>query len=382
MNKKLKENEIKMLNDLVREMKQEASDKLSLEENMQISFAARIDNLDEKKEVADICKGIHTFDDLLEQMESADGKELIIETISNSELKNKSIKEQHAILAEALEAFKAELANKGYDLGELRDLVIEKDKEVTEEELDELKEMLAEYLDRFALLHGEHEIIEGFFQSIKGEVSEELLQLYESDEEKYYMALAIYILQLQGRLAAVPPETGAEGIGAGVAASVASAKVHIKGTLGKLSSEEVLDALKKIAKVVLTIMVSLAIGAAAYIAGKFIFFIATLIFGYGVIGTIAALVFTACGTIMTIDGLYEIWEDVKESCEDAKEFALAKMTLVKKWITEEAIPALKQFWKRLKEKVSCCIPGFVGMENEEEEFCEDYSAEEDVVAEA
>lgn len=170
-----------------------------------------------------------------------------------------------------------------------------------------MKELLAEYLDQFALLHGEPEIMEIFFQSIEGEVSEALLQLYENENEKYYMALAVYILQLQGKLDTVPPETGAEGIGVDVAASVASAKIHIKRILGKISSQEVINALKKIAKAALTIMIGLAIGAAAYIVGKITFIMATAIFGCGIIGTIIAMVYTANGMVLThIISLYVV----------------------------------------------------------------------------
>ena len=43
MNKKLSEKEIKMVGKLAAEIKREASDKLSLEENMRISLASRVE---------------------------------------------------------------------------------------------------------------------------------------------------------------------------------------------------------------------------------------------------------------------------------------------------------------------------------------------------
>lgn len=382
MNFKLSEKEINMVSELVEEMKKEASDKLSLQENMQISFANRVEESDEKKEVEELCGGIHDFDELLKQMGTDNEKSMIIETLERSGLADRSMEEQYAILAEGLEAFKADLSEKGLDLGGLKDLEIKKDGEITEEDLKIMKDLMAEYLEQFALLHGEPEVMEKFFRSLGEDALEKMLEAYENDEEIYYTALAIHILELQGRLDPAMAGMGARGIGAGTASFIASAKAHIKGILGKISSEEVISTLKKIACAALTILAGAAITVVAFEVGRFFAGLMLILFGYGILGVITSLVFGALGFIGTADGLYGLWEDAVEAVEKAGSFAGEKWNLVKNWISGTCIPALKAFWERVKGAAVCIFSSQAAAEEEETESTDEDEMEEEAFAEA
>ncbi|GFH91745.1 hypothetical protein IMSAGC002_03004 [Lachnospiraceae bacterium] len=382
MNKKLSEKEIKMVGKLAAEIKREASDKLSLEENMRISLASRVEGIDEKKEIDELCSGIHDFDQLLGQMETDGEKAMIIETLERSGLSQKSMKEQYTILAEGMEAFKADLAAKGYDLGQVKDVVIKKDEEVTEEGLNAMKNAMAEYLEQFALLHGEQEVMEKFFRSIGEDVLEKLLEAYENDEERYYTALAIHILQLQGELEPSLAGMGARGIGVSAAAFIESAKVHIKGILGRIPKDEIMTKLKAIASTALTVLVGVAIVALAYETGKFFALLMTIIFGYGIIGTIASLVVGFLFATAMADALYGLWEDAKEAAEEAKDYMTIKLAMTKIWMREEGIPALKEFWEKLKEKVACLASAITEAGAEEEERPEGHGMERKMASEA
>lgn len=380
MNFRLTEKEINMVSELAGEMKKEASDKLSLQENMEISFASRVEGIDEKREIEELCSGIHDFDELLKQMGTDNEKNRIIDTLERSGLADKSIEEQYAILAEGMEAFKANLTERGYDLRELQEFEVKKDGEITEGDLETMKDLMAEYLEEFALLHGEPEVMEKFFRSIGEDTLEKMLEAYESDEERYYMALAIHILELQGRLDPAMARMGARGIGAATASFIASAKVHIKGILGKISSEEVVSMLKKIAGAALTILAGVAITAAAYVVGRFFAGLMLILFGYGILGTITSLVFGALGFVSAAEGLHGLWEDAKESAQRAGNYAAEKWNTVKNWIVETAIPALKSFWEKVKGKIACILSSPARTEAEEAESFEDYEAESEVFA--
>ena len=57
----------------------------------------RKEKIDEKKEIDELCSGIHDFDQLLGQMETDGEKAMIIETLERSGLSQKSMKEQYTI---------------------------------------------------------------------------------------------------------------------------------------------------------------------------------------------------------------------------------------------------------------------------------------------
>ncbi len=374
----LTEKEIKMVESLAQEMQKEANDDMSLEENMQISLAGRTENLDEKEEVSNICKGIRDFDEVLGQLEAGGGKDAIIKELERSALNGKSTEEQYRALAEALESFQADLASKGYDFEGMKSLEIKKDEDVTEDMLDGLKALVGEYLDKFSLLHGEAELMESFFQAIGVKDCEKLLQAYGNEERKYYMALAIYILHLQGDLSYMPLGMGAREIGVNVSASFASAKAHIEGVMGKIPKEEVLEKLKKIAGAALTILAGAAIGLAAFKIGQLVFWLSSMVFGLGLAGILVAVALSVACQVKTIDVLLKTWEELKEITSDAKEYLEGKYVVVKQWVLEEAVPALKEFWEKLKEKVSC-LPRSFGHAEESEDAYEDEGFMDDTI---
>lgn len=386
MKKVLSENEMKMIEQLTAEIRNEANEELSREENMQISLASRVEDIDEQKEVADICNGIREFDEVMSQLEEGDRVEHIMYVIDSSGLQDKIIKEQFAILAESMEAFQADLISRGYDLGELKELKIEKDREVTEEDLHKLKNQVAQYLDKFALLHGDIEILESFYTSIGIEDAEKILKTSENEDEAYYLALAVRILEIQGKIEEIPFETGAREIGIDIAASMAYARAYLRGILGKIPWEEVLGQLKKIASAALTLLTAAAGGIVAYEAGKTVFLLSLGIFGNSLIGIGAAVVLASAGMYTSAVLFARVWQGIKENDEGADgyiqdrwEDVKEEIFIVRRWIKEEALPALGQFWENLKEKVACFIEKHLhrGTHEEEMEEFEDYEEEDE-----
>lgn len=95
MSKRLNEDEIRLVCQLAEELKQEANGNLTIEENMQISLAGRIETVDEQKEVAEICGGIHDFDELLAQLEAEESREQIRKALDTSALGEQAIDWQY-----------------------------------------------------------------------------------------------------------------------------------------------------------------------------------------------------------------------------------------------------------------------------------------------
>lgn len=384
MNRKITEQEIKMLQELAAEIKSEANPELSLEENMQISLADRIENIDEEKAVKDICSGIGKFEEILEQLnQKEDRKAFIVETFNHSELNHKTIQEQYEFLAGVMENFLKEAAgHPEYDLEELESFCIKKDGEITAEDLGQLKELTAEYLDEFSLLHGEIEAFDGLFETIGEEASKKLSDIYENKEEKYYMALAVYILQMQGKLESLSSKMGAQEIGAAVAAFFASFKARIDGFLGKIPWKKVLEILKKIATAVFTVFLCAAVAVIVFKVQKVVFFVAAAVFGYGIIGILAAAALSVGCGVKTADWLLEMRSRTAEVILEVKDFVVEKYGVVKQWIVETGLPALKEFWKKLTEMVGGYMKKWQPAKPDTEEQTEEFELEEDVVVEA
>ena len=183
MSRKITENEIRMLQELITEIKSEVNPELSLEENMRISLSSRVENIEEEKAVEEICSGIQKFEDILEQLnQKEDRKAFLIEILNQSKLNEKTVQEQYEFLAEVMETFSKEMTeHPEYDLEELESFCIKKEGEITVEDLEQLKELVAEYLDEFSLFHGEGEGIEVsvvLFVTIGKEVHEKITKVY------------------------------------------------------------------------------------------------------------------------------------------------------------------------------------------------------------
>lgn len=384
MSRKITEQEITMLQELIAEIKSEVNPELSLEENMQISLADRVENIDEEKAVEEICSGIGEFEDVLEQLnQKEDRKAFIVETLNQSELNEKTVQEQYEFLAGVMENFLKEAAeHPEYDLEELESFCIKKDGEVTVEDLEQLKDLTAEYLDEFSLLHGEIQAFDGLFETMGEEASKKLSEIYENQDEKYYMALAIYILQMQGKLESLSSGMGAREIGAAVAAFFASLKTRIDGLLGKIPWEKVLETLKKIATAALTVFLCVAVAVIVFKVQKIVFFVASAVLGYGIIGILAAAALSVGCGVKTMDWLLEMRNRTTEVALEVKDFVVEKYGVVKQWIMETALPALKDFWQKFKEKVACYIKKWQPAKPDTEEQTEEFEFEEDVVVEA
>lgn len=386
MSRKITENEIRMLQELITEIKSEVNPELSLEENMRISLSSRVENIEEEKAVEEICSGIQKFEDILEQLnQKEDRKAFLIEILNQSKLNEKTVQEQYEFLAEVMETFSKEMTeHPEYDLEELESFCIKKEGEITVEDLEQLKELVAEYLDEFSLLHGEAqgiEVFDGLFDTIGKEALEKITKVYEEKDEKYYMALAVYILQMQGKLESLSSGMGAKEIGAAVAAFFASFKARLDGMLGKIPWDKVLEILKRIATAAMTVFVCVAVAVIVFKVQKVVFFLAAAVLGYGVIGILAAAALSVGCGIKTVDWLLEMKERTIEVLKDVKDFTIEKYEVVKKWMIETALPALKEFWKKLKEKVECYRKKWQTATPDTEESFVEFELEDDITVE-
>ncbi len=384
MSRKITENEIKMLQELTAEIKSEVNEELSLEENMRISLANRVENIDEEKAVEEICSGIQKFEDILEQLDQKeDRKAFLVEILNQSKLNEKTVQEQYEFLAGVMENFAKEAAeHPEYDLEELESFCIKKDGEITVEDLKQLKELVAEYLDEFSLLHEDTEVFDGFFDTIGREACEKIEKIYENPNEKYYMALAVYILQMQGKLESLSSGMGAREIGAAVAAFFASFKAKLDGFLGKIPWDKVLEILKKIATAVMTVFLCVAVAVIVFKVQKVVFFLAAAVLGYGVIGILAAAALSVGCGVKTVDWLIGMRDRTVEVLTDVKDFVVEKYGVVKKWILETALPALKEFWQKMKEKVDCYVKKWQTKKPDTDEAFVEFELEDDVTVEA
>ncbi len=378
------EDEIRMIRELAKEMREEANSDLPMEENMQISLAGRVENVDEQKEIAGICAGIRDFDDMMRQLAEEDPREVILRSLADSGLKDKTPEEQYTVLEGTLKTLTAEL-EKNPDYKAEVQVSADSDTapdQVTDEALEQLKQKLAEYLDQFALMHGGEAVSEQLFAKLSATMGEDAFGALKDgladDEQRYYMALSVYILRLQGKLESVPPEMDGHGIGAAVAAFIASARARMEGFFGKISWEDVLAMLKRIASAALTLLICTAIVVTAAKAAEFVFVLSAWIIGYGVIGTaIAAVLAVACG-IKLADVLSDLKDDTARTLEELGSFAAEKYWIVRRWIAETAIPRLREFLDHLKytvfhEEEAC--------KEETEETCEEKAEEEECAAE-
>ena len=389
MSRKITENEIRMLQELIAEIKDEVNTELPLEENMRISLANRVENIDEEKAVEEILSGIGQFEDIFEQLnvsEKEERKAFIIKTLEQSGLNEKTVQEQYAFFAEVMEEFSKEIAERPeYDLEEWESFCIKKDGEITVEDLEQLKDLVAEYLDEFSLLHGEAQEVEAFdglFESMGKEASEKILNAYQNKDEKYYMALAIYILQMQGKLESLSSGMGAREIGAAVAAFFASCKARLDGFLGKIPWDKVLEILKKIATAAMTVFVCVAVAVIVFKVQKIVFFLAAAVLGYGTIGILAAAALSVGCGVKTVDWLLGMKERTLEVFMEVKDFALEKYKVVKQWVLEKALPAWKDFWKKFKEKVACYVKKWQTAKADTEEPFVEFELEDDITVEA
>ncbi|MCI9123325.1 MAG: hypothetical protein HFH35_04475 [Eubacterium sp.] len=378
MSKRLNEDEIRLVCQLAEELKQEANGNLTIEENMQISLAGRIETVDEQKEVAEICGGIHDFDELLAQLEAEESREQIRKALDTSALGEQAIDWQYAVLAESLEALCANLADKDYGLNEFKDLAIKKEGEITQEDLDKLKDLTAEYIDQFSLMHEEAEAMELFFRAVGSQIPDASADALKDENEKYYIALAIYILNQQGKIQYIPSDLGARWAGIHVSACAAAAKARIDGVLGKISWDKVLEKLKKIASALVTLLVIVAAGAVLYQTGQIVFLLTAAIFGFHAVGIVTAIVLTAVTELKMVELLVTLWETIPESAGQLKELAVEKgtaakeyadetYTAAKEWVKEEAVPALQSFWQKLKEMLADLAKAHAQEQDSEEE---------------
>jgi hypothetical protein len=350
---KLNANEVEMVSALAKELRSESDEELSLKENMKLSFQTRVENADCEKEVEAIIDGISKFDDLLEKTEEQELRDLIIQTLDESSLKDFSVENQYRILAEILEACRKEMLDIwDYDIDEWDELSIKKEGEITEDDLTEMKALVAEYLDEFSILNMEGEAARKFYKIAGPENLEKFEALFKDDTERYYVALAARILQMQGKLQSISAHMGAHEISVSVASVFASAKVKIQGLLGKIPKEKVVAALKKIAGVAMLLLVCVAVTAAACGIADFVFHQTTVLLGAGTVGLLVSCVAAVLCGVGVVDILYKATDKITEDVKNAGEFVNEKSEDFVEWIRSTVIPEAKDFMEKAKQKIT------------------------------
>lgn len=288
MKQQLTAEELKNVYTLANEMQKESQSTQSLEQNMQMSLSSRVEGMDTAAVVSDLCDGIREFDCTLQAAETTDVKEIIQEKL-NAVLQGKDNMEQANILTGILNAF----ANQSPMEADAPQFQFTMGQEVTDEELKQLKTSVVTYIDQFALINMCDDTAETMNQLLGQDVSGQLQTLTWNEEAKYYVALATYLLQVQGNLDSIPSDMGAKEIGISTAAAIAADSAVHDHASGKKNWETVLNVLKIIAAVALTLLAVVVVAKLAAVAALIAYVLAESVIGLGIIGTIAALGFSA-----------------------------------------------------------------------------------------
>lgn len=346
MKNKLTEKEILMVQELAAQMKEEAGNALSLEKNLQNSLASRVEGLDTSVVISDICAGVDEFEAAYKKAQDGDINEIIINKLTLA-LKDKEDLEKYQILTELFETFSRQV--NGLCEEELQAEVDFKTKsEITQKDLQELTIAVAEYISEFALLSIDTEPAKAMLNLLGDEMVEELKDVVWNEQAKYYMALSIYILKVQGKIVSIPADVTAKEIGISAAAFMKSESIKLAGILGKIPWSKVLEKLKVVAAVALALLAAAVVIATSFIVGETVFLLSQAILGFSIIGTIVSVGLALIAGGKTADALVDLSDQVSMAAEVAKEKILEWYEYFSKWLKEKAIPELKTYWNHMK----------------------------------
>lgn len=351
MKKYFTEEEIIKISSLEKELRREKNPELTLQENLESALSKRVTEIDAGKAVDDLCGGVGDFEEMYKNAEHKDMKEVILESIEGSALKEYDLQKQCTVLTDILNTV---LEQASVDS---ESFAVKPQGQYTESDLEFLKEQVAEYLDEYSLIYTENEASLKLFEAVGDEASEALKDIVEDEEGAYYMALATYILHLQGELEDIPVHMGAREVGISVASVLTSIKVKLEGLVKNIPWDKIAVILKKTASVAMTLLVDGAIAVAAYAAVKLVVVLSSFIFGTGLIGIIiAGLCAFGCGKSI-IKTLVNVREDIKSTASELAARAREYYERFTTWVKETAIPKIKAFIAAIKAKLSAAVNG-------------------------
>lgn len=240
---------------MTRQMMNEKDEGRSLEENLAAALAMRLPEEDCEKAVADLLAGDRDFQEALRQIEENDDS--VYSCGIDEALKDLTLAEQYHKLMTALNQFQDAMGkNLDVDMAGNLDIEESSEDEVTEDEVLELKNTLAQLEEALGVVFFENKETAQFTGRMEETGLESSgIDVEELDESKrYYMELAIYILYRQGEFVEIPCETSVRSIGTILAAAFAAAKTKILGIMGKIPWKQVLSTLGKIAGAALMLL--------------------------------------------------------------------------------------------------------------------------------
>ena len=234
--------------ELAAEMMKEKDAAKTEKENLILAYEKRIPGVSGEEVVRDLLKGDSDFGNAMEG-----------DAVNQSETQGKvTIGQQYNRAVDLInEVIGLVNDNPQYGMGSFEQIGKKAEDEVTAEDLDFIKRLLAETGEKFGPLMFESEEMARALSALDtaefGELDENLMD----EEYKHYLALAAFILHQQGELAdAVPQEADAYTFGAAISAAVAIAKEKIKALMGKIPWDKVLGIMSKAGKALLSVAVA------------------------------------------------------------------------------------------------------------------------------
>jgi hypothetical protein len=364
-NYKLTSKETESVRLLTDELLASADSRLSLEENLSKSLSSRIQGIDSLETVKQIISGIKRFDDSLAANGKADNLKPWVSDKLSEALEGKDISEQHTTLLNVLTALSA---TDSAHTGELRLKFAQiKGAKVTADNVNELKALVAEYLDSNAVLYFDDSATISLLENLGADSGKELLNATWSEQSKPYLALSTYILKTTGELPSLPLEIGAEEIGVSTAAAVAREQVIRDGAAGRETWDMVLMALKAIATIAVALLAVYAIVNIALFVGSFVFVLVQGLVGLSVIGTLIALIAGTATVMSIVETAGILFEGAVDIVFEAINKIIEVYGKVRDWVKEKIFPEVIAFWARLKNAVLVGIDAYINVTVDEAE---------------
>ena len=327
--------ELDMAERLAQELQEEEQFDLDKKQSLKDSLMSRIEHVDADRVIEELQAGIDMFHMSFEAVQK-DGMEAVAEKTLDEMLKECKDEEQEEFLFDILSAC-AQAADR-----QVPDGLEEK------KDLSVLKKAVIEYLCEYSVLYLDCETSFKLTEKLGEENIQKLVDAEETFEKEIYMALAVYILKVQGRLENVPAQMTEREIGISVAAAGYKEKTIWEGIAGRLDWKEVEKQLKLIAGTAIlalltVVTVKVAAAGTLLIAG----FVHAVV-GIGMVGILVGFMMGIGAAGCFVKKMLQVGEKIGEWTgvnEKGKEVA----EQFKIWFYESLKPALEEFWKNVAE---------------------------------
>lgn len=327
--------ELDMAEQLAQELQEEEQFNLDRHQSLKESLMSRIEHVDAERVIAELQAGIDMFHMSFEAVQK-NGIEPVAEKALDEMLKEYKEEEQGEVLFDILNAC-AQAADR-----QVPDGLEEK------KDLSVLKKAVIEYLCEYSVLYLDCETSFRLTERLGEENIQKLAEAEDTFQKEIYMALAVYILKVQGRLESVPAQMTEREIGISVAAAGYKEKTIWEGIVGKLDWKAVERQLKLIAGTAIlalltVVTVKVAAAGTLLIAG----FVHAVV-GMGAVGILVGMMMGigAAGCfvkkMLLVGEKIGDWTGVNEKGKEAAE-------QFQRWFDETLKPAWEEFWKNIAE---------------------------------